>query len=722
MLPPPIVPLPKRSWFRGRLAGALIFASSLGALLGACSSSPETAPPGSASVGDAGSGAPIVLTPPPPGAATDRAREGSTIAMASDGKSVIVADEDHSMLRVVALPLGPDAAPKTNKKMPGRPAQVVALGNTLLVTVRALADGNGALFIYDTSGTEWVETARVALPVDAWGIATSPDGRFAAITSAWSAKVSMVDIASGKVAWTRDVPREPRGVLFTGDGNSVYVSHLVGSNLTRIDGVTGDAKVSAVELPAAPARSPAAEKLQASLGYALVANPARDRLYAPRRALGALGMRTWYGNSAVDTLDMVDGKPVAVARGVNARRSFIQPVNQTLDDEQAVFHWWNASVSFVTVNEEVFAQPRAALYRKSQGTLLVVGEGSNSVVELDAEMSDPTLGLVRRYGTGGAPSGIALNSDETVAYVHCRSTDEVVQVLLPEGNGDYVAPPAKRAKLADPNANAEYAEGRKLFYDSRDGHVSGGLGCAGCHPDGRDDGYVWHEVEFKPKEGEPGDTFANFFGTASLARTNIAMWKTSFPPAENASDIGVGYPRQTPVIAGRLKATGPYGWRAENKTLSERLLAGFALHRWGAMDKGSNFPPVRARQLAAFVRDGLVPPPVDPAPLTPEETKGKEIFASEKVGCATCHVPDSDCTNRSIAAFSAFPQRGYAEEKGAVFKTPSLLYVRGSAPYFHDGRFATLEDLIAKNNDQMGKTSHLGDDDKKALIAFLRRL
>jgi len=718
----PIIPILREK----RVRNPWVFAALpllTAAISGACSDTPETAPPGSASVGEAGSAAPLLLTPPMPGApVTDRAREGSTIALANDGKSVIVADEDHSMVRVVALPLGPDAAPKINKEMPGQPTQVIVLGDKLLVTVRALKDGAGALFIYDTAGADWVESAMVALPADAWGVATSPDGRFAAVTSAWSAKVSMVDITAGKLAWTRDVPREPRGVTWSGDGNSLFVSHLIGSSLTRIDDVTAEAKVSAIELPAAPARSPAAEKLSASLGYALVPNPARDRLYAPRHALGALGMRSWYGTPAVDTLDMIDGKPVAVARGVNARRSFIQPVNESLDGDRAMSRWWSYSVSFVTVNEEVFVQPRAAVFRKSEGTLLVVSEGSNSVVELDAVMSDPTFGLVRSYGACGAPSGIALTADETVGYVHCRSTDEVLQVLLPEGDGSYAAPPAKRAKLAEPNANADYAEGRKLFYEARDEYVSGGLGCAGCHPDGRDDGFVWHEVEFVPKEGERGDAFANFFGTASLARTNVAMWKVYFPEVHNDTPVGVGYPRQTPIIAGRLKATGPYGWRAENKTLNDRLLAGFALHRWNTMEKGSNFPPVRAQKLAAFVRTGLVPPPVDPSPLTPEETKGKQIFMSEKVGCATCHVPDSDYTNRSIAAFSAFPQRGYAEEKGALFKTPSLLYVRGSAPYFHDGRFASLEELIAKNGDQMGKTSQLSEDEKKALIAFLRRL
>ncbi|APR75606.1 Hypothetical protein A7982_00952 [Minicystis rosea] len=46
----------------------------------------------------------------------------------------------------------------------------------------------------------------------------------------------------------------------------------------------------------------------------------------------------------------------------------------------------------------------------------------------------------------------------------------------------------------------------------------------------------------------------------------------------------------------------------------------------------------------------------------------------------------------------------------------------GTAPYFHDGRAATLEELIDENADRMGHTSHLSREDRAALIAFLRTL
>jgi cytochrome c peroxidase len=74
------------------------------------------------------------------------------------------------------------------------------------------------------------------------------------------------------------------------------------------------------------------------------------------------------------------------------------------------------------------------------------------------------------------------------------------------------------------------------------------------------------------------------------------------------------------------------------------------------------------------------------------------------------------------------PLRGFAarplfdEDPNRAYKVPSLLFVGGTAPYYHDGSFETLEDLIDKNLDRMGRTSHLTADERAALVAFLKRL
>ena len=86
-------------------------------------------------------------------------------------------------------------------------------------------------------------------------------------------------------------------------------------------------------------------------------------------------------------------------------------------------------------------------------------------------------------------------------------------------------------------------------------------------------------------------------------------------------------------------------------------------------------------------------------------------------------MPATEYTDRTAYPLPALPPlRGFHEDPKNDFKTPSLLYISGTAPYFHDGSVATLEQLVESNNDRMGKTNQLSQGDRAALVAFLRTL
>ena len=61
---------------------------------------------------------------------------------------------------------------------------------------------------------------------------------------------------------------------------------------------------------------------------------------------------------------------------------------------------------------------------------------------------------------------------------------------------------------------------------------------------------------------------------------------------------------------------------------------------------------------------------------------------------------------------------------GAAYDTPSLLGLYRTAPYLHDGRAATLTDVLTTYNrhDKHGVTSHLSKTQIDALVEFLRAL
>lgn len=695
----------------------LLLAAAATSVVAACSSPSDApdasapAPPSSAtataSAAATGSGAAV----PAPGPAS--ARQGSAVARAPKGDALIVADEDHGVLRRVALPLSPQSAAE-EIKLPGAPAQVIALGDRVLVTVRS----PGMLLVMkpDPNGRLVVD-ARVPVADDAWGMALSPDETRVFVTSAWTHTVSLVDLPSSKVLWKVDVPREPRGVVAVSN-DTAYVSHLIGADLTRVTGKEAGATAEPIAMSPSPVRAPSGKKLHASLGYSMVPSADGDRLFVARHAVGALARRSWYGQPTIDVLLLPkDGKRSAPEQLSALHVGGLPKVTSAVADLTITA---DTPVTIPGRDQGPFVQPRAMVLRKKTGTLLVAGEGDDVVAELDAGALDPTLAIVRIFKVGkgyhpavgaasecGAPSGIALSEDENTAWVFCRSTYDVVALDLspPEPENLVVSDRAGFLHLADDTLPEDAAKGRRVYYNATDPFVSGGLGCAGCHPEGRDDGHVWHEAKFDTIDG----LNTNFVGTH-----------------ENLPDLAKtkGYPRRTPMLAGMVKAQGPYGWHGESNTLPARLQGGFGLHRWGGVPKESGGTAIgRSHLITEFVRAGLVPPPREERELTAEEQRGKEVFVSAEAQCAKCHVPEKDFTDRTPYPFRKLPPvSGFDDEPAQEFKTPSLRFVGGRAPYFHDGRASTLDALVELNGDRMGKTSHLSAEDRKALVAYLRTL
>jgi cytochrome c peroxidase len=93
--------------------------------------------------------------------------------------------------------------------------------------------------------------------------------------------------------------------------------------------------------------------------------------------------------------------------------------------------------------------------------------------------------------------------------------------------------------------------------------------------------------------------------------------------------------------------------------------------------------------------------------------RGYQLFVG-KAGCQTCHVAPSY-------------DKKDVEDVGSdgKFKVPSLRVVSQTAPYFHDGRFATLEEATRFMWEYMkkaGSTETLTDAEMHDLVEFLRIL
>ncbi len=157
--------------------------------------------------------------------------------------------------------------------------------------------------------------------------------------------------------------------------------------------------------------------------------------------------------------------------------------------------------------------------------------------------------------------------------------------------------------------------------------------------------------------------------------------------------------------------------------------------------------------LAAFESSALVPghAPIDrfalgdDAALTPDARAGLDVFAG-KGRCARCHVPPvfggsrpPDFTAPVFAVLGVPTAPGAASvdaDRGrdGAFKTPTVRNVGRTAPYFHHGRYETLEQVLdfydrgggrglgldVPNQDPEVRPLHLSSEEKRVLLVLLR--
>ena len=220
------------------------------------------------------------------------------------------------------------------------------------------------------------------------------------------------------------------------------------------------------------------------------------------------------------------------------------------------------------------------------------------------------------------------------------------------------------------------AKGRALFNDTKLS-ADGKFSCASCHPaNGHTDNKTYIGVEVV-KDGDP------------KGRSTPTLW-------------GAG-------------TRGAYSWAGTAPSLSANI-RGIIVNRM----KGAEPAPETLEALVAYVRSLDYPAnpylkadgsPTDAAPAAAK--RGYQIF-TVKAGCKACHLPP------------VYDKKDIEDvESGGKFKAPSLRVVSRTAPYFHDGRFATLDETVRfmwGYQQKAGTTEKLTDDDLRDLVEFLKIL
>ena len=288
----------------------------------------------------------------------------------------------------------------------------------------------------------------------------------------------------------------------------------------------------------------------------------------------------------------------------------------------------------------------------------------------------------------------------------------------------------------NPMTQAKVDLGKVLYYDKRLS-ADGARSCYGCHL--KENGLT---------DGKP--TAIGAF-EAKLPRSSPTMW-----------NIGLH---------------SEFYWDGRAKSLEAQVRAAWTLGNMGVSGKEKNRPSVEevtakinaipgykplfqkayggpatpdniVQAVACFVRTIVSPANTkwlrfrsgEAAAFSEEAQRGWKVF-SEKAKCTNCHdgllLTDQQYHNTGIGMDAEKPDVGRFvvtkdEKDTGAFKTPTLLDISKSAPYFHNGSVATLEESVdgmvngGKKNKFLDtknlKPVKLSAAEKSDLLAFLRSL
>lgn len=229
------------------------------------------------------------------------------------------------------------------------------------------------------------------------------------------------------------------------------------------------------------------------------------------------------------------------------------------------------------------------------------------------------------------------------------------------------------ARLAPKPTLTMRRRGEILFHDAT-ACFEHWLSCVTCHPDARADGFNWDLLND---------------GTGNLKNTKSMLLSHETPPCMIS---GIRADAETAVRAGFTHILFMH-YDEQNACCVDEFLKALQ--------------PLPSPHLV----DGE---------LSESAKRGKALFESDRIGCATCHPKDSYFTDMRLHRVGSQDPNDFIDK----FDTPTLIETWRTAPYLNTGAHTTIRELleVGKHGVKDGRFDELTHEEQDDLIEYVLSL
>ncbi len=553
-----------------------------------------------------------------------------------------------------------------------------------------------------------------------FGLTLDPEERRLYVSNRWDDTISVLDLKEMKVVRTVPAGGDPHQLRTDSAGKYLYITNLVNNTVSVLDteGFTETKVLEAGISPFGLALSPDGRYIYASNQ---LSNPVPFRT-PPVLELTIIDAKQQFVVGRRNLFSTVLGQDVAVSPdGRFVVVALELPKN--LIPETQIYQGWMVTHGFAVLESGpqgkiayfllddanlyfadpyglVFSPDGRYLYISSSGvdvvsvvnmgkiySLLKVTDGKIGIPEETIRLYARHLGLSSEYveariSTGNNPKDLAISPDGRRLYVANRLSDTIQIVDTVERKT------AHTIDLGGPKMETPLRRGEKLFNYSTISFQKQ-LSCHTCHPEYHLDGLIYDIVA-------PGDGMGQ----------NLV---------DNRTQRGIAF-------------TDPYKWNGKNPTLARQdgPRAAMLFFRSHGFEKG------QLQDVVHFVESLVIPPNRSASPdgvLNEIQEEGKLFFERARTNdgryipvanrCVTCHRPPyyTDQKTHNVGTKAL-------HDLDSSIDTPQLSNVYEGAPFLHDGRCYSLEEIWTTNNpdDQHGVSNDMDKRQLNVLIEYLKGL